>query len=153
MLDLQTTVLRRSCGIHRSIGIILIYPRNWFRTPRAPREEVKWGFGSISGPGDMLCHAYNYNGYPMYINLATDMTLWQFTVWNKVCTPKPAQKQYFQDKMLKIHFGENDITFSSEGVFPQMRVLINSTQLELQNKTGLRQKYFLSEKLRSIEYV
>ena len=33
-----------------------------------------------------------------------------------------------------------------------MRVLINSTQLDLQNKTGLRQKYFLSEKLRSIEY-
>ena len=52
----------------------------------------------------------------------------------------------------KIRPRENAITFSSEGVLTQMRVLINSTQLDLQNKTDFRQKYFLSKKLRSIEY-
>ena len=54
-------------------------------------------------------------------------------------------------KIRKFTFGENDITFSSEGVLPQVSVLINSTQLDLQNKTDLRQKYFLSKKLGLVE--
>ena len=52
---------------------------------------------------------------------------------------------------VKFILGKSTITFSSEGVLTQMRVLINSTQLDLQNKIGFRQKYFFSKKLRSIE--
>ena len=44
---------------------------------------------------------------------------------------------FFGQKLYKLSFGENDITFSSEGVLTQMRVLIDSTQLELQNKMYL----------------
>ena len=51
----------------------------------------------------------------------------------------------------KIILGGNAITFSSEGVLTHMRALINSTRLDLQNKTDFRQK-FLSKKLRSIEH-
>ena len=54
-------------------------------------------------------------------------------------------------KSAKFVLGKSTRTFSSEGVLTQMRVLINSTQLDLQNKTGLRQKY-LSQKIRSTEY-
>ena len=42
-----------------------------------------------------------------------------------------------------------DVPFSIEGVFRQTRVLIHFTQLDLQNKTDFRQKYFLSKKLRT----
>ena len=43
------------------------------------------------------------------------------------------------------------MTFSSEGVLQQMRVLITSTQPYLQNKTDPGQKYFEMKKLQTVE--
>ena len=45
-----------------------------------------------------------------------------------------------EQKISKFILGKYTITFSSEGVLTQMRVLINSTQLDLQNKTDFRFK-------------
>ena len=52
-------------------------------------------------------------------------------------------------KFPKIVRKKQVISFSSGGVFTQTRVLNDSTKSYLQNKTGLRQKYFLLKKLRS----
>ena len=45
---------------------------------------------------------------------------------------------------------KSSITFCSEGVLQQMRLLINSTHPYLQNKTDLRQKYFEMKKLQMV---